>query len=386
MNVKELINFKNIRALLVVFFNLSGEDEKYFYVKSEYRESIFLPNATKKFNYIKLNNQMRKYFGLPFESDGFGKHILRIKKNIKINNADIFLSEIYRQIQLLGFNISSSDYEEAIIMGLFVLRGSPDFTGQYYAVDIYREFSTKKYLKNIFQLLSGTVAISQFNLNFREFQPQYTAGTNYRNTQIRIKLVWIWEKYGLKLKDINSYKFSVLNKNKNKIAGRLSTTGNFLDRLIEYMQNVLGEEIGKEKVQQERKRLGIVANSSIDVRDYNLKNIVNNIFPDECMGCKDIFEKKIRTFKLRNRDQYYFEIHHVIPFSVGKEHDQIDNLAKLCPVCHRILTRNRAEEYLQKETIQNILNNSENVKKYVSILVGTSDMSLLTNFVYQKLS
>lgn len=77
-----------------------------------------------------------------------------------------------------------------ILLSLFVLRGSPDFTAKYYAVDIYRKYSSKEYIRNIFQILSGTSSISQLNLNFREFQPQFTTGSNLRNTQIRIKLGW----------------------------------------------------------------------------------------------------------------------------------------------------------------------------------------------------
>lgn len=384
MTIQELINLKNIRALLAVFFNLTDDDEKYFYVKSEYRESHFLPNAVNDPKFSGLNYQLSRFFGLKFESKSFGVHKLKISKTNDIDTAEKFLTEIYRQVQILIFDIETEEYEEAVLLSLFMLRGSPDFTAQYYAVDIYRKYSSKQYLRNIFQILSGTTAISQLNLNFREFQPQFAAGKNQRNTQIRIKLGWFWHRYGPKLIDLNHYKYSILRENATLISAPTLNIGNFSDRLVEYLNNVLGEKTDKYDIKRERDRLGLSA-SGTELRDYNLKTIANNIFPDECMGCKNVFSNEQRTFRLRNGNGYYFEIHHMIPFSKGKEHDQIDNLAKLCPVCHRVLTKNRAEEKLQKNTIQHILNNSVNVKGYVSILAQTKELSVLTDFVYSKL-
>lgn len=384
MTIQELINLKNIKALLAVFFNLTDEDDEYFIIKSEYRISSFARNSIENYDFIELNNKLNLYFGLNFESVSFGKHILKIKKTKEINDAQKFFTEIYRQIQLLSFDIETIDYEEAVLMSLFILRGSADFRLQYYAVDIYRKFSSKEYLRYIFQILSGVSAISQLNLNFREFQPQFTSGANLRNTQIRIKLGYFWNKFGEKVEQINEYKHFILDSNREKISEPTLNIGNFSDRLVEYLKNVLGEEIDQQEIKKERERLGLEA-SGTEVRDYNLKNIANNIFPDECMGCKKRFEKNNRTFKLRSQERHYFELHHIIPFSKGKEHDQIDNLAKLCPVCHRVLTKNRAEEKLQKQTIEDILNNSENAQKYVSVLVGNSNISDLVNFVYTKL-
>ncbi len=386
MTMKELSELKNIRALLAVYFNLCDEDENYFIINSEYRISTF-QDRVEDYNFSIINYQLKNYFGLNFKSDHFGKHVLKIQKTAIINTSDTFLTEIYRLIQLLSFEVDSQEYEEAIILALFVLRGSADFSMQYYAVDIYRRFSTKGYLRNIFQLLSSTSAISRLNLNFREYQPQYTNGTTRRNTQVRIKLGWFWNNYGNKLSDINVYKYSILNSNRDKISAPTSNVGNFSDRLIEYMSNILGEKTDEKAITKERKRLGLQASGSpVDSRNFNLKTIANNVFPDECMGCKDKYNNEQRTFRLRNQDKHYFEIHHVIPFSKGKEHDQIDNLAKLCAICHRVLTKNRAEEDLQKKTIENILNSSDNTLKYVSILVGNTNKEQIINYVYSKLA
>ncbi len=384
MTITDLIKLKNIRALLVIFFNLASDDEKYFYIKSEYRESSLSTKSANNYSHTELNQKLSTYFGLNFQSSSFGKHFLKIQKTSTINTADQFLLEIYKQIQLLSFEIETAEYEKAILLSLFVLRGSPDFTAQYYAVDIYRKYSSKEYLRNIFQIISGTTAISQLNLNFREFQPQFTAGNNLRNTQIRIKLGWFWNEFKDELKQINDYKYSILNNNTAKISLPSLKIGNFSDRLVEYLKNVLGEESNAEEIRRERQRLGLHA-SGTEARNYNLKTIAKNIFPDECMSCKNRFSKEQRTFKLREQNKYYFELHHIIPFSRGKEHDQIDNLAKLCPVCHRILTRNRAEEVLQKQIIKDILENSINAQKYVSILASNTNINYLVNFIYEKL-
>ena len=385
MTIQELIDLRNIRALLAVFFNLIDDDNEFFYIKSEYRESNFSAELINDDNSTKINYNLSSYFGLHFESSSLGKHILKIKKTQKINTAEEFLLEIYKQIQLLSFSINTDEYEDAILLSLFLLRGSADFSLQYYSVDIYRKYSSKEYLRNIFQILSGTSAIAQLNLNFRELQPQFTAKKHLRNTQIRIKLGWFWERFKSKLNSINEYKYSILNDNTNKILESTLKIGNFSDRLVEYLKNVLGEDVNIEDITQERKRLGLEASGTI-VRDYNLKTIANNVFPDECMGCKKRFENEQRTFKLRNQKKHYFEIHHIIPFSKGKEHDQIDNLAKLCPVCHRILSKNRADETLQKQTIKDILDNAVNAKKYVSVLSGNLDTIQLVDFVYAKLA
>lgn len=385
MTILELVNLRNIRALLAAFFNLVDEDDTYFYIKSEYRDSTFAPAHLDSFNFSELNASLNSYFNLNFESLSLGKHLLKILKTSEINTPEKFLAEIYKQIQLLSFDIETDQYEEAILLSLFILRGSPDFTAKYYAVDIYRKYSSKEYIRNIFQILSGISAISQLNLNFRELQPQYTAGSNLRNTQIRIKLGWFWNKFGEKLREINSYKYSILNNNTDKISEPSMSIGNFSDRLVEYLNNILGEENHSINIERERQRLGLEASGAI-ARDFSLKTIANNIFPDECMACKTRFTTDTRTFKLRNQDKHYFEIHHIIPFSKGKEHDQIDNLAKICPVCHRILTKNRAEEALQKQTIKELLESSENAQKYVSILIGDTNINNIVDFVYLKLA
>ena len=385
MTILELINLRDIRALLATFFNLVDDDDAYFYIKSEYRDSAFAPAHLDSFNYLTLNTNLNSYFNLNFESLSLGKHLLKIEKTLEIDTPEKFLAEIYKQIQLLSFDIETNEYEEAILLSLFILRGSPDFTAKYYAVDIYRKYSSKEYIRNIFQILSGISAISQLNLNFRELQPQYTAGRNLRNTQIRIKLGWFWEKFGEKIREINNYKYSILNNNTDKISEPSMSIGNFSDRLVEYLNNILGEENHNIDIKRERQRLGLEASGAV-ARDFSLKTIANNIFPDECMACKTRFETDTRTFKLRNQDRHYFEIHHIIPFSKGKEHDQIDNLAKICPVCHRILTKNRAEESLQKQTIRDILESSENAQKYVSILIGDTNINNIVDFVYLKLA
>ena len=89
-----------------------------------------------------------------------------------------------------------------------------------------------------------------------------------------------------------------------------------------------------------------------------------------------------RTFKMRNSDRYYLEIHHVISFSADNTLDQIDNLVKICPACHRALTKNRAEESYQKQLITKILINAPKAKEFC---LNFTDEFNCVQFVYDRL-
>ena len=153
MTILELISLRNIKALLAVFFNLVDDDSSYFYVESRYKKSKFAPNELDDSNYPTLNEDLRAYFGLNFENNFSGNHSIKIEKTAEFNTADKFLAEIYKQIQLLSFEIETKEYEKNILLALFALRGSADFSLKYYAVDIHRKYSSKDYLRNIFQYL-----------------------------------------------------------------------------------------------------------------------------------------------------------------------------------------------------------------------------------------
>lgn len=387
MDIASLIKSHNIKLLILCFFNLVKDDERYFYFRSSYKESKFGDEIGDD-DSPAINYGLSRYFGVEFSNEKIGSHIFCINKSKDVSTPEEFLTLIARRIQSLSLSVSTQEYNEAVIMGLFLPRGSADFGAQYYAVDIFRAYSTKKYLRDIFKILSATNAIQYLNLNFREFQPDFKDKGVKRNTQIRITLGWLWSSYADVIRDINPYKYGILLKNQNSIRPHSSRVGNFADRLLEYTLNILGESVSEEKLLSLRKQMGMVGSPGQGQpgRDYTIAKLATEYLPDECVGCKDVYDKKVRTFKLRNRDRYYFEIHHVIPFSAGKEHDQISNLVKLCPTCHRIMTKLRAEESLQKEIIGNIIKSSADVDEYVETLSGLSLISKRIDFVYDRLA
>ena len=120
-------------------------------------------------------------------------------------------------------------------------------------------------------------------------------------------------------------------------------------------------------------------------RDRSIVDIARNFYDDECVCCKNDYPLENRSFKMRKNNKYYLEIHHVISFASDKRGDQIDNLVKVCPTCHRALTKNRANEDYQKILINNILTNSETAFNYVSNFFEKPELDKMTEFVYEKL-
>lgn len=386
MNADKLLASDDIKLLLLCFFNVTDDLDGKFLVKSSFRESKF-GDGTNDFDKDDINSSLNQYFNAGFVSPVVGEHVFEITKTASIQTVDNLVEALYSRVQILAQNVDSKLYDEYVAAALFVPRGSVDFTAQYYAVDIYRRFSTSTYMRRVLQILSGTRFISVLNLNFRELQPQYLHGQSMRNTQIRIRLGWLWREYAGVLRAVNAYKYEILRVNQDRIADVRDYTGNFAERLIEYSMNILGTDVRDEDVEMRRKQLGLAVKSSSDVRrNYSIVSLAIEILPDECSGCKGLYDLSTRTFRLRSSNRYYLEIHHVIPFSQGREHDQIDNLVKLCPVCHRIMTRGRAEEVLQRQIIGNMLKNAGNAWEYVSVLANTSDNDAIIDYTYAKLA
>lgn len=152
-----------------------------------------------------------------------------------------------------------------------------------------------------------------------------------------------------------------------------------------YKDNVLNQQKTEREIEQLRKDLGFLYDNVIDEkikRNQGIVQYVRAFFDDECVCCKNHYPLDNRTFKLRNSDRYYLEIHHVISFSADKTLDQIDNLVKVCPTCHRALTKNRAEETYQKQMISEILVNAPNVKEFC---LNFTDNNNCVQFIYDRL-
>ncbi|MDH2997615.1 hypothetical protein A1D22_07775 [Pasteurellaceae bacterium LFhippo2] len=380
----EFLQTANLFGLLSTFANVKPNDANNgFLVESSYKKSDYA--------FIELTDDVREknnqllcdYTGLGFELNGT-KHQLMISSQ---STFDEFCSKVYKQIQIkrIKSDISDNEFSNLILLAFFALRGSPDFKANLYALDILRQISTSNYLDLLFKLLTNISDLRQLNLNFRELQGQYLSGENKRNTQVRVNLRYFYDNLGDKLQYINQYKYHILQHNKEKIRSESEESVSFIDRLMFYKRNVLGKENTENEIEKLRKELGFIYDKDIDEtikRDQGIVKYARVFLDDECMGCKDKYLIGERTFKYRNSDRYYLELHHCISFSADRTLDQIDNLVKLCPACHRALTKNRADENYQKQLINNILVNAPKAKEFC---LNFTDENNCVQFIYERL-
>lgn len=338
------------------------------------------------------NRKLSKWSGLNFLMSSPGHHIFSL--SIRNIPSDRIAAILYRKIQQKrGDNISDNQFEQSLLLALFGLRGSPDLTTKLYAVDIPRDIQSSIYLDLVFKLLTNISDLNQLNLNFRELQNQFLSGKNQRNTQIRINLKWLSERLNYTIL-FNDYKTKILQNLHIQISAqdyRQSIEHGFVERLLLYKNTVIPEldqNNTSVRIQALRNKLGFSANEDLiegSRRSSAIVKIARCLYPDECVCCKNDYNIHDRTFKKRN-GEYYLEIHHVISFASDSLGDQIDNLVKLCPACHRALTKDRAPEDYQKQLIRNILNNSNNAYEYVkNINPNSSNISDDVDFVYSRL-
>lgn len=105
---------------------------------------------------------------------------------------------------------------------------------------------------------------------------------------------------------------------------------------------------------------------------------------DECAACKDRYDFKDRSF-VTKKGRYYSEIHHFISLGKNKSLDLIENLTKLCPVCHRALGSGASDEKYQKMLIKNIMKNSKQNKDFAEFIFESSDNKILAQKIYENL-
>lgn len=65
--------------------------------------------------------------------------------------------------------------------------------------------------------------------------------------------------------------------------------------------------------------------------------------------------------------------------------DNINNLVKLCPICHSCLKKSVGEINEQKKIIFNILSSNKNAKEFASNFFNTIDDNDLIEEIYKKL-
>lgn len=371
MNVNDLLQMP-LATLLVAFFNATDAVDGDFEIISRYRESKFLTLPAD--SYGQTARALSFKYGIDFVQTGGITVAAKIKNNENLL-LDDFLNILYENIIVL-LNKLPADYllDEEIALAMFLLRGSVDFNCGLYALDLKNP--TVRYVDNMFKiLLSSNGLIERLNLNFRELQPQHVSGENERNTQIRINLKWFYDNVIQRYPDINKYKTDVLRVNKARLGG-VHTYDMFEERLIFYRKKILGRDLSTAEIQTLRRDLEFNDNietgpeNRFNVRNQKIVAFAREMFEDKCVGCHDIYDIADRSFIMPRNNRYYFEVNHVISYANDSDAvDVLDNLVKLCPVCHRALTPRRAHPDLQRRIINNMLNSRPEVMRFVSSMM-----------------
>lgn len=386
MNASEFLQNASLNALLVAFANAKPCENGYL-IEAFYKNSKYAPYELDTAIYQQNNLLLQRYTGLDFELVGTKHHFYIQSSETK----EVFFQNLYHRIIQKRFEdqyLSDDEFEKMVLLSFFALRGSPDFRLNFYSLDWLRDVVHDQYLDNIFKLLTNLPDLRQLNLNFRELQGQFITGKNQRNTQFRVNLRYFYDKVGVDLAQVNRFKFDSLKHNKHLILDRniaQSDDPKFIERLQFYTNKVFNQNKTNQEIEKLRKELGFEYDLTIDdkaKRNLGIVQYVRVFFPDECAACRQQYAIADRTFKYRNSERYYLEIHHCISFSADKTCDQIDNLVKLCPVCHRALTKNRADEHYQKQLIQNIFNNAPQAYEFC---LNFADKNQVLDFVYERL-
>lgn len=382
MTIEEFLNNASIEALLLAFVNAKPSQGS-FLIESSYRATQYNSQNLTIEVYQANNRLMSDYFGLDFQLAG-KKHQFFITTSL--SNTEFF-RKIYQKIVLkrLEENIDTYRFEQKMLLAFFVPRGSFDFKAKFFTIDLLSSVITSEYLDLLFKLLTNINDLRQFNLNFRELQKDYREGKK-RNTQFRINLRYFYDIAGDEVAKINRYKSSTIKENQSIIESfsiNHKINNSFIERLLFYKQNVLGQAKDNNEIEQLRRELGFDEGEDKAKRNQSIVNYARVMLPDECVGCCDDYSLSERTFKYRDSERYYLEIHHCISFSSGQSFDQIDNLVKLCPSCHRALTKHRADEQYQKHIITSILSHSPQVTDFCLNFTSHSE---LVEFVYKRLA
>ena len=370
MNTENLLKKASLETLLAVFFNSSQKPNGNFAVQTNYRKG-----TSKYFEKIILNpssyqdtaKRLSKKYNLDFKQ--VSSTIVEAEIiNERSYTLDEFTSAVYESI--LPKLTFATNYDIELAKALFVFRGSPDFTLSFYSVNL--KHPSESYNDNLFKLLLSTdELLSRLNLNFRELQPEYVNGIAKRNTQIRINLKWYYENVA-KTEILNEFKYDVMAQNYTNL-GEIRKPGSFEERWILYRQSILNRQLSSSEINSMRDALNFTSKeaeehpeNTFTVRNQKIVAYARETFADICVGCHHKYHIKDRSFLMPRNNRYYFEINHVIPYANdSKAVDVLDNLVKLCPICHRALTPNRAFPELQKEIIKNELDSRPEVKQFV---------------------
>lgn len=295
---------------------------------------------------------------------------------------------------------SMTPNQRLFLSGFFESRGSIDTQRNFLTLDYFfhspLEFNKFHYLIDFFNIPSEAL-----NFNFRELQHEHVQGINQRNAQFRIYLDWYLYHIGL----FNPYKVRIAHHvfkttliydgiyYKLNYPPTTKYHGNgFTERAHFYLKNIYQQDLDDKSIERLREQLGWIQKSEEFRRDSKIINFYRISTPNVCSACCDDYDIKERSFLslplyqiTQRSDSYYTEIHHVISLGKNKELDVLENLAKLCPTCHRALKKGASAEGFQKRLIRNILNRNKDNLEFAQLRFETDDFPTLIDKIYESL-
>ncbi|MCQ2925484.1 HNH endonuclease [Helicobacter pylori] len=378
-----------------------------FYGVCSYRASKFVPNYEK--SKARVLNALNTLSAHPIWQSN-QESVTKIKGTfVFILENDLNLDENSFYKKLLNSLIDNDFFnrphsitpnQKRFLSGFFESRGSIDTQRNFLTLDYFfhspLEFNKFHYLIDFFNIPSEAL-----NFNFRELQHEYAQGINQRNAQFRIYLDWYLHHIGL----FNPYKARIAEHvfkttliydngyYKLSYLPRTEYHGNgFTERAHFYLKNVYQQDLDKKRIKELREQLGFIQNSEEFKRDSKIINFYRLSTPNVCSACCDDYDIKERSFLslplyqiTQNPNSYYTEIHHVISLGKIRELDVLENLAKLCPTCHRALKKGASAEGFQKRLIGKILKRNKGNLEFAKLRFETDDFLTLIDKIYESL-
>lgn len=379
----KILNSNNLELLLLCFFNLNVEynstDEvvQSFTIGGSFKQSKYTSmRYDKKKLFSDVASNLSRYYQITFVAENNAyKCIVKNDLNYSYRNIiDSLRNKILVQISRFPYSIN---IDPIIAQSIYILRGSPDFVRNLIAVDVLRSNDNDIYIDSMFRIINVTNELFGYlNWNFRELQHEYITGKNKRNTQLRLNLKWFYENVQDFLKQINQYKYQILMENEALIGNldeKAKISENFIKRVQFYRSKILNNSLSEMDIKEIRNDL-FGEKNVIPTRSQRIVSTVKNLTPDICCACHKKYSISDRSFIVPKDDRYYFEYHHVIPFSSNRSMlDIVENVVKLCPTCHRAMTKNRATNNLQIELICNILETRDDVLGFTKSFYQEAD-------------
>ncbi|QIW62005.1 HNH endonuclease [Mycoplasmopsis gallinacea] len=353
-------------------------------LSGEYPYWTILENFKNNFDnsFVINNSNMSSVFVL--END--------LNLDLKTFEYDLFIKFISENKMYKDEEITNEKRE--FLTGFFELRGSVDEKLNFLSIDyFFSSVESGRKIQIIIDILN--IPLNLINLNFRELQKQYINGKK-RNTQLRINLLWYSSIVGF----TNPYKINIIEnvfnaKSIKKDNYSFFEFSNFkisksktINRLNSYLSDIYNRELNNKEIQNLREEYKFKIESDLleskKVRSKFIRDIVYKNDENICVGCGDKYNLEDRTF-MKKDGFLYLEVHHGISFKNGYEFDVIENLIKLCPICHLCLSKNKGRDEDQKEIIKKMIEKKERFLKFAIKIFNTNDQQQLIEKIHQKL-